>query len=385
MKVLLANKFYYRRGGDCIFTMNLERLLRAHGHEVAVFAMQYPKNDDSVWSKYWPSEMTKIKAFTRPFGDREVKKCFTKILDDFCPDVVHLNNIHTQLSPILAEIAHDRGVRVVWTLHDSKLSCPCYTCQRNGQWCEKCFSDKWAVVKYRCMPGGVIGSAIGYFELRKWNKDRLQAVTDMFLPPSQFMKNVAVKSGYDDAKFSVLCNFVDEEKVANPNFNKENYYCYLGRVAEIKGIKTLCDVASKLPYKLKVIGDGELLETLNAKYLGIEFLGNLGWTELRPVLEKAKFMVLPSECSENNPLSVIEAQSLGTPVLGARIGGITELIDAGVSGLTFTSGDKNDLREKIVEMWNATFDYQAIATTAVNRYSSEAYYDKLIKIYKGNR
>ena len=44
MKVLLANKFYYRRGGDCIYTMNVEQMLKEHGHQVAVFSMQHPEN-----------------------------------------------------------------------------------------------------------------------------------------------------------------------------------------------------------------------------------------------------------------------------------------------------------------------------------------------------
>ena len=52
MKILLANKFYYRRGGDCIYMLNLEKLLKAHGHEVAVFAMDYPENLDTPWKKY---------------------------------------------------------------------------------------------------------------------------------------------------------------------------------------------------------------------------------------------------------------------------------------------------------------------------------------------
>ena len=57
MKILLANKFYYRRGGDCVHTLNLEQLLKAHGHEVAVFAMDYPENLKTQWSKYFPSEV----------------------------------------------------------------------------------------------------------------------------------------------------------------------------------------------------------------------------------------------------------------------------------------------------------------------------------------
>lgn len=110
MKILLSNKFYYRRGGDCIYMLNLEQLLKAKGHEVAVFAMDYPENIDTPWRKYFPQEMGRLMALTRPFGSGEVKDKFGKLMDDFKPDVVHLNNIHTQLSPVIAEIAHRRGV-----------------------------------------------------------------------------------------------------------------------------------------------------------------------------------------------------------------------------------------------------------------------------------
>lgn len=124
MKILLANKFYYRRGGDCVHTLNLEQLLKAHGHEVAVFAMDYPENLKTQWSKYFPSEVKfklgtgMIEALMRPFGTREVQRKFNALLNDFHPDVVHLNNIHSQLSPVIAEMAHERGIKVVWTLHD---------------------------------------------------------------------------------------------------------------------------------------------------------------------------------------------------------------------------------------------------------------------------
>ena len=111
MKILLANKFYYRRGGDCIYTMNLEKMLKEKGHEVAVYAMQYPENEKSEWSGYWPTNMTKLDAFTRPFGARQVVKGFSRLMDDFKPDVVHLNNIHTQLSPVIAKIAHEKGAQ----------------------------------------------------------------------------------------------------------------------------------------------------------------------------------------------------------------------------------------------------------------------------------
>lgn len=397
MKILLANKFYYRRGGDCIYTMNLERVLRSHGHDVAVFAMQYPENEKSEWSEYWPKNMSKVDVFTRPFGDKEVRRRFGRLLEDFKPDVVHLNNVHTQLSPVIAKMAHERGVRVVWTLHDTKLVCPCYTCTRDGKWCTECFTDKRAVMRHRCMPGGLPGAIIGYREINKWNKNVLQEYVDLFLPPSQFMMDTCVAGGYSPEKFRVLCNFIDVSKVQNPSFKKGDYYVFLGRLTSVKGIETLCKAAALLDKKLIIIGGGELEEILRKEYAlcrNIEFKGQMQWDEFRPILEGARFMVLPAEWSENNPLTVIESQSLGTPVLGARIGGIPELIESpspalsrreGVvpNGMTFTSGDVEDLRDKIQRMFDYKFDYERIAQNAVERYSSEAYYEKLMKYYKG--
>ena len=388
MKILLANKFYYRRGGDCIYTMNVEKMLREKGHEVAVFAMQYPENEESEWSKYWPSNMTKLKAFTRPFGDGEVKRKFGQLLDDFQPDVVHLNNIHTQLSPVIAKMAHERGIRVVWTLHDTKLVCPCYTCTRDGMWCTECFTDKKAVIRHRCMPGGLPGAIIGYREMMKWNREMLEECTDLFLPPSQFMMDTCVEGGYSTEKFRVLCNFIDVSKIPQTtqiSQMKGDYYVYLGRVNEVKGVRTLCKAAALLNKKLIVIGGGELLPELQETYKDceqIEFKGQMQWEEFMPILRGARFMVLPAEWSENNPLTVIESQSLGTPVLGARIGGIPELIEEGTSGMTFTSGDVEDLKGKILKMFEHEFDYDAIAKNAVERYSSEAYYEKLMEFYK---
>lgn len=397
MKILLANKFYYRRGGDCIYTLNLEQLLMKHGHDVAVFAMQYPENERSGWSKYWPKNMSKVDVFTRPFGDKEVRREFGRLLEDFKPDVVHLNNIHTQLSPVISKMAHEKGVKVVWTLHDTKLVCPCYTCTRDGKWCTECFTDKRAVIRHRCMPGGLPGAIIGYREIKKWNKNVLQEYVDLFLPPSQFMMDTCVAGGYSPEKFRVLCNFIDVSKVQNPSFKKGDYYVFLGRLTSVKGVETLCKAAALLDKKLIIIGGGELEEILRKEYAlcrNIEFKGQMQWDEFRPILEGARFMVLPAEWSENNPLTVIESQSLGTPVLGARIGGIPELIESHSpalpkrecvvsNGMTFTSGDVEDLRDKIQRMFDYKFDYKRIAQNAVERFSSEAYYEKLIEYYKG--
>ncbi len=397
MKILLANKFYYRRGGDCIYMLNLEQLLKAHGHEVAVFAMDYPENQDTPWKKYFPKNMGKLMAFTRPFGSADVKSKFNRLLDDFQPDVVHLNNVHTQLSPVMAELAHQREIKVVWTLHDYKLLCPRYDCLKNGNTiCETCFrGDKKACLDNKCIKGSKLASFIGYREAVIWNRERLEASTDVFICPSQFMADKMVEGGFSKTKMRTLCNFIDVEKCkyapthGTDNTDdsvflpkKEDYYCFIGRLSHEKGAKTLIEAANQLPHKLVVIGGGTLMDELKAAaHDNIEFVGFKQWDDIKQLVGKARFSVIPSEWYENNPLSVIEAECLGTPVLGARIGGIPELIEEGKTGMTFCSGNIADLKEKIENMWNTAFDYQGIATESSERYNAEKYYKDIINIY----
>lgn len=386
MKILLSNKFYYRRGGDCIYMLNLEQLLKSYGHDVAVFAMDYPENIETPWKQYFPQNMSKLMAFTRPFGSAEVKVKFNRLLDDFKPEVVHLNNIHTHLSPIIAELAHNRGIKVVWTLHDYKLLCPRYDCLRNGNdICELCFNgDKSSCKTYKCMKGSTLASLIGYKEATTWNRRRLEACTDVFICPSKFMAQKMIQGGFTSKKLIPLCNFIDIDKCKKDTYVKENYYCYVGRLSHEKGVKTLIKAAQKLSYKLVIIGGGPLSdelknETTNAN---IEFVGYKQWDEIKEIVSKARFSVIPSEWYENNPLSVIEAQCLGTPVLGARIGGIPELIENGVTGMTFESRNVNDLTSKLEAMWQHTFNYKEIALTSQKRYNSESYYQSILKIYQ---
>lgn len=386
MRILLSNKFYYRRGGDCIYMLNLEQLLKSHSHDVAVFAMDYPENIETPWKQYFPQNMSKLMAFTRPFGSAEVKVKFNRLLDDFKPEVVHLNNIHTHLSPIIAELAHNRGIKVVWTLHDYKLLCPRYDCLRNGNdICELCFNgDKSSCKTYKCMKGSTLASLIGYKEATTWNRRRLEACTDVFICPSKFMAQKMIQGGFTSKKLIPLCNFIDIDKCKKDTYEKENYYCYVGRLSHEKGVKTLIKAAQKLPYKLVIIGGGSLSdelknETTNAN---IEFVGYKQWDEIKEIVSKARFSVIPSEWYENNPLSVIEAQCLGTPVLGARIGGIPELIENGVTGMTFESRNVNDLTSKLEAMWQHTFNYKEIALTSQKRYNSESYYQSILKIYQ---
>ena len=318
--------------------------------------------------------------------------------------MVHLNNIHSQLSPIIAQIAHERGIKVVWTLHDYKLLCPRYDCLKNGkEICENCFIDKRNVLSNRCMKNSFFASVIAYLEAMKWKKDKLESFTDMFICPSQFIADKMVQGGLNKSKIKILCNFIDVNKTRGDNYEKDDYYCYIGRLSHEKGLKTLIEAARRLPYRLKIIGNGplydELIQSVNCSLdqqslkqdehlkevrlnRQIEFLGHKQWDEIKEIVGKARFSVIPSEWYENNPLSVIEAQCLGTPVLGANIGGIPELIETGKTGMLFESRNPDDLKSKIEQMFSMKFDYKKIAEDAQKRYSEENYYDEITKIYR---
>ena len=394
MKILLSNKFYYKRGGDCICTINLEELLKENGHEVAIFAMQHPNTLPTPWYKYFPSEVTFkpslkiLEAFMRPFGTKEVRRKFEKLIADFKPDVVHLNNIHSQISPIIAEIAHKKGIKVVWTLHDYKLLCPRYDCLRRGEdICEECFSNKKRVLVNKCMKNSRIASFLAYQEAKKWTRNKLERITDLFICPSQFMANKLIQGGFNKNKIKVLCNFINVEKCKKEEYTKENYYCFIGRLSPEKGIKTLLEVACQLPYTLKIIGGGPLEEEIRQftqKKMQIELLGYKQWNEIKEIVGKARFSVIPSEWYENNPLSVIESQCLGTPVLGSMNGGIPELIKNEVDGMLFEAQNNLDLKEKIEKMFSYNFDYQLLAKQSQELYNARDHYKEIIKIYSSN-
>ena len=225
MKILIVNKFYYNRGGDCVCAISLEQMLREQGHETAVFAMQYAENFQTPYNGYFAPEVSfsggvgsKLKAAARIFGGAGVKAAFSRLLKDFQPDVVHFNNIHSYLSPAIVKMAKDFGAKTVWTLHDYKLVCPSYSCLSQGKICEECIGGNvHAVVDKRCMKGSRAASLLAYWEARYWNRDKLAAYTDAFVCPSSFMAKKMEQGGFPSQKLHVVCNFMDPAKI-------EGYY-----------------------------------------------------------------------------------------------------------------------------------------------------------------
>ena len=392
-RVLLVNKFYYPRGGDCIVVLNTEALLRDNGVEAEVFAMKYPENLMARYQKLFPSEVSfggglgnQVRALKRTLGLGDVKACFETVLDEYKPDVVHLHNIHSYLSPVIGELAHRRGIRVVWTLHDYKLLCPRYDCLLDGKPCEHCYSGcKLGVLSHRCMKGSLPASVVAWVEAMKWSRRKLEDCIDLFVCPSEFMAHKMIEGGFSPAKIRVLNNFLDPVKYEryqslDMTAPRGEYYCYVGRLSHEKGVADLLEVASRLPYRLKVAGGGPLEADLRAKYsscANIEFLGMLDASGVVKVLAGSKLSVIPSQWYENNPLSVIESLCAGTPVLGSRIGGIPELIDED-SGVVFPPFDKESMTTAITMSMTREWNHPEIAIRALQRFGSTPHLHSLL-------
>ena len=394
MRVLLVNKFYYPRGGDCIVVLNTEALLRENGVEAEVFAMQYPENLPARFQGHFPVEVNfggglgnKLQALRRTLGMDDVGHCFNAVLDEFKPDVVHLHNIHSYLSPVVGQLAHRRGIRVVWTLHDYKLLCPRYDCLLDGKPCEQCFNgSKQGVLNHRCMKGSLPASAVARMETIKWNRRNLEKNTDLFVCPSEFMAGKMKQGGFSPDKIKMLNNFLDpvkfeEYRALEGTSTREDYYCYVGRLSQEKGVADLLEAASRLPYRLKVAGGGPLEDELRARYgacENIEFLGMLNASEVARLLTGARLSVVPSQWYENNPLSVIESLCAGTPVAGAHIGGIPELIDSD-SGIVFQPFDREAISTAISTAMTRQWNHGDIARKALQRFSASTHLQSLLQ------
>lgn len=157
-----------------------------------------------------------------------------------------------------------------------------------------------------------------------------------------------------------------------------------GKLCPDKGTDTLIEAAKKLPdYKFIFAGYGPSVDKMNG-IQNIEYVGFKSGEELYQLIAEAEISVCPSEWYENCPFSVIESISLGTPVIGSRMGGIPELIDEGKTGELFEAGNVDELVYAIKKlMGNKDSLEKYTANCHKAKYeTSETYYQKLMEIYQ---
>jgi len=205
MRILLVNKYNYLRSGTERYLFSLRRLLEAQGHTVAVFAMQHPANRPAAYAPYfvprvdfraltlpdYPSLPLRVIWF--PLAARRI----AHVLDDFCPDIVHLSNIYHQLSPSILVPIRRRNIPIVHTLHDYKLICPNYLLYTQGAPCTRCRNGNYfQAVRHRCLHASLAWSALAAVEMslhKTWRVYERHVAS--FITPSAFLKDTAQSFG----------------------------------------------------------------------------------------------------------------------------------------------------------------------------------------------
>ena len=402
MKILLINKFLYPKGGDAISTLTTGKILEAHGHEIFFWGMDHPNNPVYRYKDYFVSQVdydsskgavSKAKAAFNILYSFEAKKKIAALLKTINPDLVHLNNFAHQISPSILDEIKKFNIPIVMTMRDYKMVCPTYSMLCNDKICERCKDGHFYHCGInRCTKGSIFKSLVNMAEMYLHHRIlNIYDKIDLYISPSRFLKYKIQEMGLK-GEVVHLFNCVDPEEF-KPVFEfQENSIVYVGRLSHEKGIETLINSVKEIPeVKLKVIGNGPLAEYLKNRIISdkinnVVFLGYKTGQDLHHEIQKSMFLVIPSECYENNPRTVIEAFALGKPVVGARIGGIPELVKDWKTGLTYTAGDTVDLQDKISIMLQNKDKIPEMGRNARSfvekELNAEVHYDKLIGIYK---
>ena len=368
MKILMINKFLHSNGGSETYIFKLGGYLQSLGHEVQYFGMEHEGRIVGNCAEAYTSTMDfhggllgKASYAVKTIYSAEARKKLRLVLDDFVPDVCHLNNFNYQLTPsIILEIRKwekqtGHKCKIIYTAHDYQLVCPNHMCHNPNthENCEKCLGGHYLnCTKGRCIHGSLAKSAIGTLEAALWNAVGVYKQIDKIICCSAFLKSKLDSNPVLAERTVMLHNFA--EPVVWKDTEKKDYVLYFGRYSMEKGIGTLLEAAKALP-EIPFIFAGS--GPLEAELTGVPNITNVGFQTgeaLETLIREARFTVLPSEVYENCPFSVMESQMYGTPVLGADIGGIPELIRAGESGELFESGNVTELKEKITGLWNDT-------------------------------
>ncbi len=378
-KVLIVHNYYQIPGGEDTVVANETALLQSHGHEVVT----YFRNNAELQTA---SGMKKLGLLlgtvfsTRTY--REVKK----LIREQKVDVVHVHNTLNLISPSVYYAARSCGVPVVQTIHNFRLLCPGATFFRDGRICEDCVSKGLGcAVKHSCYRGsklqtlacvitarvhraaGIYGK-IHYICLTEFNKEKLLS-----------MKQIKVQ------QIDVKPNFVERAEMIVPYTERKDQYIFAGRLDKLKGIEYLLQAWEKMGSsapKLIVYGTGPLEEWCRefaAKHndLPIELRGFEKNEIVREEIAVSKALILPTQWYEGFPMSILEAYSVGTPVIGSDFGNVGSLIEEGRNGWKIDSKSPDSIAAAVRAGKEADTEWIA------GQYSAEANYEQLVSIYRG--
>jgi glycosyltransferase involved in cell wall biosynthesis len=404
MKILLINNFHYLKGGSETIYFETANILKENGHKVLFFSQKDNNVIDCEQLSYFidrkvevaGSLFKKICFFKDYFYNKQAVRNLDLLLAKERPDIAHIHLFVGGMTSSIFPVLKKYNIPVVHTTHDYRLICPAYLyLNGKGDICESCKKKNYFMcVLNKCNKKGFLLSIVMCLEMYYRNilYNPIKMI-DGFIFPSNFSKDKHLQ--YIPRILEKTISVIYHPVEVNNQISKEkgSYCLYYGRLSSEKGILTLLKAMKILSgVTLKIAGKGPqfpLLQDYVDRYnlKNIEFLGFKQGKELIELISKAYFVIVPSECYEVFGLVIAESQSVGTPIIGARIGGIPEIIENGKTGYLFNPGDIQDLVEKIKLVLSLSVEeYLNISMNTYNfakeYYNKNIYYNNIMNIYK---
>ncbi|HUA14238.1 MAG TPA: glycosyltransferase family 4 protein [Verrucomicrobiae bacterium] len=401
--MLYCNKYNYPFSGTEVYLFELMELMRGQGHEVALFSMADDRGEPTHYDRHfvphidfkqrsgvWPGAVQAVHAVY----SRDARRRMRAMIRDFRPDVAHVRNIYHHLTPSILWELKKQDIPVLYHINDFKLLCPSYNLVAKGQPCEACRGGKfWHVLRPQCYPGmGARATLAAEAYLHRW-LGTYQKCVDLFLAPSQFVRDKFMEHGWDTKKFEVLPHFQKTREVPQATADENAPVLYCGRLSAEKGIGDLLHSMRRVPeMRLVIAGEGPQREPLQrmASALGlsnVEFLGHVGAAERDELIAKSRFTVMPSHAYETFGKSILESYAEARAVVASDAGSRRELVHEGETGFLYNMGDSAALAAKLVELGSrpelAERMGRAGRTLVERHYSPAAHYEKLLNLYTG--
>lgn len=373
-RILMVHNAYQQRGGEDSVVDSEVALLRAHGHEVQVYARH---NDDIDGA-------SRMSLAVQSLWSRRTSADITSIMASFRPDVLHAHNTWPLVSPSVYWTAKRLNCPVVQTLHNFRLMCPQAMFLREGRICEDCLGKlPWRGVMHGCYRESAAQTAVlaSTVTLHRSLGTYDRAVTS-YIALNQFCRNKFIEGGLPADRIVIKPNFVED--AGQPQWDVRTGGLFVGRLSVDKGVNVLLDALKATTSKVEVIGSGDLLDKAKAQ-LGGAALGFLSVPDILSRMQQASYLVVPSLWYENFPRTLVEAFSCGLPVVASRLGALAELVEDGQTGLHFEPGNAADLADKL--QWAAANPDamrqmgQRARQVYETRYAPDINYKRLIEIY----
>lgn len=400
MKIISVNKFYWQKGGSEAVFFGEKALLESKGHTVVPFSMSDENNLPSEYSQYFVNNVNyetagTIEKLTAAFNiiySFEAAAKMKSLLKIYTPDIAHFHIFQHQISPSVFGPLKKKKVPIVLTLHDLKPMCPNYKMYTNNKVCEACLGKKfYNCFLKKCTKGSRFKSLINTIEMYLHYFLGYYQEVDRYIAVSRFFRNKMIDFGFSPEQVVYIPNCIDAAKFKRP-YDDRGYGLFLGRLSYEKGLDHLLEAAALTPgISLHIAGTGPLESELKQKVEecgmeNVKFLGYISGNELLDLISRASFTVISSVVYENCPMSVLESLALQTPVIGAKIGGIPELIDHGTDGFIYEAGNSRALADAMEDMMSDAGRRKKMGETGrekiIENFNEADHYQHLHELYK---